>query len=457
MKCFGLVWSFFCLALCGTHLAAAELAIGVVDPNPALLTESGAIISADTAPAVDLLAANFPSRTGIASDGVSLLLLRVRSSNAVTFALSPRVGILRGLDGATNGMALTVQPRNATDGTAWTFALYAAPDDLPGARVRREVMISARSSSDAGVARITVENPPVLLVHGLWSDDSAWNGLRQFLIRHGSRICEESNCIVNYGATQPAPSFDPFTLDAESQFAINNLIRAVTNTLATLRRDGVAVAQVDVVAHSLGGLLARARVALPDAEHAYRRRDNFQRGDFHKLVTIGTPHRGTPAAGVLAGNRDAPLPLLGGATLGEYLASSGRPIGPAIFQMQPSSAALTNLGVTVGVPSHAVIGLAPAISRTEKLLDGLLRALEIPDTLDDLLGGNKQHDTIVPRDSQAGGLSGSAITLARGTVHTDVDSRDTSETESRRIWNRVAQLLRAPPQSSSFGNFTVWP
>jgi pimeloyl-ACP methyl ester carboxylesterase len=433
----------------------ADLTVEVVDPNPSLLDDGGAIMAADEPLEFDRFAGDLPSRNGIASDGVSLLLLRVRSSNAVTFTLSPRIGTLWSLDGATNGASVTVQPVSASDGTAWTFALYVAPDDLPGARTRRDVTISARAGADSATARIAVQNPPVVLVHGLWSNSSTWDGLKQFLIKRGFPVCEDVDCTVNYGITQPAPSFDPLAPEPENQFAINQLIRATTNTLNTLRRDGIAVAQVDVVAHSMGGLLARARVVLRDPDRLYRRRENFRQGDFHKLITIGTAHRGTPVADFLVTNRNVHVPSFGGVTLAEYLTTLGYPIGPAVFQMQTQSAALTNLGATVGVPSHAIIGIAPARSRTEKLLDSLALALGLFFTDDDLLGGNGHHDTIARRESQAGGLSGSAITLVRGTVHSDVDSRDVGETESRRIWNRVAQLLRASSQARSFGNFTA--
>jgi pimeloyl-ACP methyl ester carboxylesterase len=233
------------------------------------------------------------------------------------------------------------------------------------------------------------------------------------------------------------------------------LITATTNVLNAVRRDGIAAAQVDVVAHSLGGLIARSRAALRDAERAYLRPENFQRGDFHKLISVGTPHRGTPVADFLISNRCVRSSFFQGRTLEEYFASIGRPFGRAIEELRTVSPAITNVGATTGIRSHAIVGIAPGKSPTEGLLSSLPRALGYSLTLDDLLGGNRNHDTIVPRSSQAGGLPRSAVTLARGTVHADVDVRDTGETESRFIRRRIAQLLRAPAASKIFGNFTA--
>jgi len=450
------------LVLCfaaSVHCAVSDsLEIEVVDPNPALISATGGLMAADSPAAIDLFSGDLPTRNGAIADGISLLLLRARTSNAVTFSLSPKLGTLRDTGGtAGDSNRVVAVPRVASDGTHWVFVLFVPPNDLPGASLNRSVNISARAETRRGSVSLRLENPPVVLVHGVWSSSSTWDGLNQFLGERGFRICEEMDCAVNYGPVQPAPSFDPAADDPENQFAVNQLIQATTNTLNALRQEGLAAAQVDVVAHSLGGLLARSRAALQSGERAYRRRANFQRGDFHKLITVGTPHHGTPVAKFLITNRDVRSPFFEGATLEEYLALTGRPFGSAIGQMQTQSPALINIGTTLGVPSHAIVGIAPANSWTEQLLDGLPSALGYFLSLDSLLGGNRNHDTLVPRLSQAGGLTGSAVTALRGTVHADLDGRDAGETESRRIWRRIAQLLHAPAESIRFGNFTELP
>jgi pimeloyl-ACP methyl ester carboxylesterase len=318
--------------------------------------------------------------------------------------------------------------------------------------LRKSITISAQDGTRTSSTAVRLEAPPVILVHGVWSDNSTWNGLREFLTARGFRFCESAECIVNYGASQPAPSFDPLSMDPGAQFAVDQLIQATTNSLNAWRAEGIAAAQVDVVAHSLGGLIARSRVAQPDGARAYRRRENFGRGDFHKLITIGTPHFGTPVANFLIANRQARSQFFDGATLEEYLAATGHPMGPAIEQMQTNSAALAHLGTT-DVASHAIVGLAPARSHTEELLNMLPGALGYFLSFDSLLGGNGVHDALVSRSSQGGGLPRAATTLVRGTVHADLDGRDTGETESHAIWRRVLKLLATPGESRRFGKF----
>ena len=137
------------------------------------------------------------------------------------------------------------------------------------------------------------------------------------------------------------------------------------------------------------------------------------------------------------------------------MAGVGFPLGHAVEEMRTVSSALTNLGATVGVPAHAIVGLAPRNPGTEQVLNSLSSALGSFETLDTLLGGNGNHDTLVPRTSQAGGLPKSAVTLVRSVVHADVAPADVSETESSFVWRRVALLLRAPTNSKLFGNFTA--
>jgi hypothetical protein len=50
----------------------------------------------------------------------------------------------------------------------------------------------------------------------------------------------------------------------------------------------IAASQVDIVAHSMGGLMARGFVQQPD----YKGKENYMKGSIHRLITIGTPHFG---------------------------------------------------------------------------------------------------------------------------------------------------------------------
>lgn len=55
----------------------------------------------------------------------------------------------------------------------------------------------------------------------------------------------------------------------------------------------MAVVQADVVAHSMGGDIARVMPTVT----GFANQTNYGLGPVHKLITIGTPHQGSPLAG----------------------------------------------------------------------------------------------------------------------------------------------------------------
>jgi triacylglycerol esterase/lipase EstA (alpha/beta hydrolase family) len=82
----------------------------------------------------------------------------------------------------------------------------------------------------------------------------------------------------------------------------------------------------------MGGLVARARVKA-DFPRKYVRVANFNKGDFHKIITVGTPHRGTPVADWLLERRNQVSNLGGqvGVTFQQLFERIKKPLGPAIL------------------------------------------------------------------------------------------------------------------------------
>ncbi|MFJ8973229.1 lipase family alpha/beta hydrolase [Streptomyces anulatus] len=112
--------------------------------------------------------------------------------------------------------------------------------------------------------------PPVVLLHGFIDNRSAFVVLRRALTRHGRRHLESLN-------------YSPLTRDIRAAAELLGLhveeIRARTGH-----------SQVDIVGHSLGGLIARYYVQRLGGDRRVR-----------TLVTLGTPHGGTavaPGAGI---------------------------------------------------------------------------------------------------------------------------------------------------------------
>ena len=196
-----------------------------------------------------------------------------------------------------------------------------------------------------------------------------------------------------------------------------------------MRAQDIACTQVDWVGHSMGGLLPRVYFRTG----FYRRPDNFGAGDLHKLVTLNTPHWGSPMANALVGIRDQSI--FGGA-LESVMDAIGMPISNgAIDDLAEGSGALAGIGTTA-IPSHTIAGkggseilgladigfsaasnLAPPPWRTVfAVLDLITTASTV------FLYRNQPHDLIVLVPSQHGGVTGAATDLlcGFGTIHTSV-------------------------------------
>ncbi|UUU24467.1 lipase family alpha/beta hydrolase [Streptomyces sp. DSM 40750] len=111
----------------------------------------------------------------------------------------------------------------------------------------------------------TEEQPPVVLLHGFIDNRSVFVLLRRSLAQHGGRHIESLN-------------YSPLTCDIRT--AAELLGRHIEDIC---ERTGQA--QVDVVGHSLGGLIARYYAQRLGGDHRVR-----------TLVTLGTPHGGTRVA-----------------------------------------------------------------------------------------------------------------------------------------------------------------
>jgi len=444
--------------------APAALAFDILDPNPDLLDSSGQVISLESQANIDKLAGANVTRSGVVADGVTQLVLRVESETAVTFSLASgdlADGSLKVIGSqGDGGTSVTVTPVQSSDGRSWAFALYSAPQDFsPTDLQRRSITVQASGPFGTIDKPLSLERPPVVLVHGLWSGPNAWTetGFTNFLGRERGFHVR----LANYQCVPPndwscASSFDPgIPIPANKPVsAVRNVIERVRSIL---RKGEIAVTQVDIVGHSMGGLAARAYIKRPD----YKKRTNFMRGDIHKLITIGTPHLGSEFATFMFAHQDDVIyrtihrspPRVERIRLRDLMRRIGTPIDEgAIEALQPSSRALTAIGPTKA-PGHAVVGNSRA-SCTEGVLNVLLQFVDAFTTVDGLLG--EDNDTISSTESQRGRLGPcTQATEVRFIVHTDKCPTDVSELESQDVRDSVLNLLRASVGSDAFAD--EWP
>jgi triacylglycerol esterase/lipase EstA (alpha/beta hydrolase family) len=144
---------------------------------------------------------------------------------------------------------------------------------------------------------IKVYRVPVILVHGVWNNPySSWEntGFKQFLQRHGFWVST-----VDY-VKHNAETFDPNAEPKIGNQAIAALKSRIQEVLEGYNKKYISSSQVDIVAHSMGGLIARGLCQ----QNGYKAKENYMKGQIRRLITIGTPHFGAGLAGILYRQKD---------------------------------------------------------------------------------------------------------------------------------------------------------
>ncbi|MER6711835.1 MULTISPECIES: alpha/beta fold hydrolase [unclassified Streptomyces] len=134
-----------------------------------------------------------------------------------------------------------------------------------GITQERRAPVPPLPTGDGAAQLPTQAKPPVVLLHGFIDNRSVFVLLRRSLAQHGRQQIESLN-------------YSPLTCDIRAAAAL--LGRHIEEVC---ERTGAR--QVDVVGHSLGGLIARYYVQRLGGDTRVR-----------TLVTLGTPHSGTRVA-----------------------------------------------------------------------------------------------------------------------------------------------------------------
>jgi pimeloyl-ACP methyl ester carboxylesterase len=362
-------------------------------------------------------------RKGVAADGVSLLIIRAscQRPGTATFSLAGgepmgRLGMLCDPEAQPTGI-----PAIASNGRFAALCVYTPPDDF-GERYAGEGAFSrpvevrvdwklGDGGSAAGALRLEIVRPPVVLVHGLYQGPaSAWEAasptewgaqsLAGKLRQRGFRVF-----LTDYEKSNGRPFAGPSHI-RDNQKVVWENAGGIRQALESYRQQGYAATQVDVVGHSMGGILARAYALgkwLSPCEHTqdkggtapsdvepsrvghtgarrtgaadtpntpdketqenwYRRPDNFYKGDIRRLITLCTPHQGSDLVDVILKYREAcdalPARPEAKALLQLLDLTHGISTG-ALADSASSSQALREIGATP-IPAHAIACLAEA-------------------------------------------------------------------------------------------------
>jgi pimeloyl-ACP methyl ester carboxylesterase len=227
------------------------------------------------------------------------------------------------------GGSLDVDEQLDTNGLAWSDA--GAPDS------QRTIKITLADGT-SNEAMLTVRPKPVILVHGLWSSAATWDsyiGGGGFLA--GKNILWRGYAVGDGqapGLMNTSPFQSPANTIAQNAFQQAIYIRGV--------RDSTDAQHVDIVAHSMGGLISRyyLQELMPGPP------PGDPRPVVSHLVMMGTPNEGSNCA-YDALSAEALFGLTGGSAINQPL-----------LQLTPAYVASFNQQITNtrGVPFSILAG-----------------------------------------------------------------------------------------------------
>ncbi|MGA2185188.1 MAG: hypothetical protein ABSH47_19390 [Bryobacteraceae bacterium] len=452
------------------HAYLLTPASGVKVTNPYAPYASG-----KSAPgAIDATTAlNAPVATGVAADGLSAVVLAFQTTSrqpvdftiaATGTGLAPGtpVGSLSTFDPnylinpspPANNSRQELEVRDSTcdaSGTCTFLALLWGPNAMPVPNRFPLVLLAVTATQQGGASSktgVTLIPPPLLLVHGIWSSAAGAGftaGSHGFHDWIASEYPHGQIFGVDYSAENSREFDDPATQEA--------LLQSMGNALASAAASGMAARTVDIVAHSMGGLVARYFLSTAGSMGNPALLPN----SVHRLITIGTPHHGSQLATTLVNNQNQTTVLVAASpvvwalcrafsscTLGDVMGVIGKPVDTGAQSLEPGSPQLGDLSASNEF--SAIVGQAPTpLSLTEVVLDVLIKAFLPGQTVASILG-NKPNDTIVPVNSQNPGSAGQTDSATvSGIVHASIclwsACTDVDETHSQSVWEQAFYWL----------------
>ena len=298
--------------------------VALLDPVPDLLSEDRVTTKAA------VLAVKGRDVQGVAADGVSEVVIRIPAAQpgeqvtvTVLTDAEPPVpstsanedGAL-GATGATEFTSATVTvTAEGTNRGPMAFAVYRAPLDFPrssvddSAKTFRDVHLRIRhSNGNETTIPLRIVRPLVALVHGLWD---SWNGWDTFApLVTGPTTVDPRFTIVRVSYDDPVsiaasrPIYPRALLAGARRNALGFEFNAphvrgqINRWLEDFKTNrnpakiSVASVQADIVAHSMGGNIARMMVL----DQNFLSNNTYRQGIIHKLITIDSPHQGTVLA-----------------------------------------------------------------------------------------------------------------------------------------------------------------
>ncbi len=511
--------------------------ISLVDPVPDLLNGSS-VITPNTQSSAQLLATKGTVVQGVAADGVAEIVVRIMASNVgdqftLTLVNDQNSQIIPDEDGALGNPGDTSFSQSQINVTAiatgngangpnppFAFAVYRAPLDFArpitsttyktgacGGVSKSDDQLACRSvsikvqdpSGNAITVPVIIVRPPVIMIHGLWDNWSTWNNFGPLVAGPGTADPRFSVGRVSYdaaiGSTIVAsdPLYSTKRLDrvqANSigfQYNARSVLAQIEQWIGLENFRGgknpanipVAAVQADIVAHSMGGDITRTLALQPTFLNIF----TFGQGNIHKVITIDTPHLGSPVAIQLLSsgeNGGCLQDLLAGRgrfTLSSVVFSDGSSFSGAVADLQgdditralSNALAALNSSSSHPLPTAFIAGVYTNFAILDDTLNEatLVRnwpfgcpndplAQELTSTGWPAIFHNNPNDAIVSENSQLNGLIPSPGSQFFGYVHSpgteNLGFSAPSVIDAGPVPNQVIFLLNTPLTNSVYYN-----
>ncbi len=265
--------------------------------------------------------------------------------------------------------------------------------------------------------------PPVLMVHGLWGKPSSFANV--------------------YDGLKDSPSYNEHLLflgdyepTNDRNFEVNkNEVKEMIekDLIPQVLAKKVAAGKVDIVAHSMGGLLTRMYLQSEGDKHK-----------IHKLIYINVPHSGAHMANVMYDQNFEPNNIDACNAIAVF---AGSCYEGAVADLRLDNNAIDNLNSInePPVPSHVIKSIC-APDDYGFALKTLKRYAEFTDNQIRSAFNNEDNDGIVSLNSQGGGnLNDNATTIINSVDHLKIASDEET-------YSNVYNLLLKNPSSNSFVN-----
>ncbi len=274
--------------------------------NPFLLAEQplvhAGLVADGVTPLLIVLNGDKRKLAGVLNGRAYQLSLTLVEGTILGPSLQQRLRVLQGNSWVeTNVVTLTGEQPDA-----YAYLPAIAADDVLVSTALKEVkvtlkVVESETGVEVGTKIFGIRQPPLFLIHGYntggdWGLDalSIFGRTREYgtflqIIRYGQERYQGANALSRKAGTDLVNTY----------YSLNDLVPIALEAFneAKLKLDtDWAFIRHDVAAHSQGGLLTRMLSSQnPNAwmPQPFRNQENFYRGRFHRVVTIGSPHNGT--------------------------------------------------------------------------------------------------------------------------------------------------------------------